>query len=117
MPTNLKIDYLEFPAEDFVAVQAFYEQAFEWKFTPYGSDYLAFTDGKMDGGFYRSPLQSSPAAGAVLVVFYAADLEATYRRVVSAGAKIVQEIFAFPGGRRFQFADPHGNELAVWSER
>ncbi|MCL5974973.1 MAG: VOC family protein, partial [Gammaproteobacteria bacterium] len=30
--------------------------------------------------------------------------------------KIPQVIFSFPGGRRFHFTDPNGNEYAVWSE-
>jgi predicted enzyme related to lactoylglutathione lyase len=61
-------------------------------------------------------LQSSTANGAALVVLYAADLEGTRQRVIDGGGEIVRDIFTFPGGRRFHFADPNGNELAVWSE-
>jgi len=116
MPTDKKIDYLELPARDFDAVQSFYKQAFEWSFTDYGPDYTAFTDGKINGGFYKSDLRSSTENGAALIVLYAVDLERTRETVVSSGGKVVKEIFSFPGGRRFHFSDPHGNELAAWSD-
>ena len=117
MPIDQKIDYLEFPARDFDAVQAFYERAFEWSFTDYGPDYRAFTDGKLDGGFYKSEHKSSTANGAALVVIYTLDLEQTLEAVLASGGEVVKEIFSFPGGRRFHFVDPHGNELAVWSDQ
>ncbi|MEM7355890.1 MAG: VOC family protein [Acidobacteriota bacterium] len=117
MQTDQKIDYLEFPADDFDAVQAFYEKAFQWRFTDYGPEYRAFNDGKLDGGFHKSPLPSTQATGGVLVVLYARDLEQTLETVLASGGTIVKDPFAFPGGRRFHFADPHGNELAVWSDR
>jgi len=116
MPADQKIDYLEFPGRDFDSVQAFYEQAFNWTFTDYGPEYRAFTDEKMNGGFYKSTLQSNTENGAALVVLYASDLDKTRSTVIACGGKIVKEIFSFPGGRRFQFADPAGNELAVWSD-
>jgi predicted enzyme related to lactoylglutathione lyase len=50
-------------------------------------------------------------------VIYAADLEAQEKQVKQAGGAIVQPIFSFPGGRRFHFTDPSGNELAVWSDK
>jgi predicted enzyme related to lactoylglutathione lyase len=112
-----KIDYVEFPARDFDLIQSFYEQAFDWKFTDYGPEYRAFSDGKLNGGFYRSENQSTTANGAALVILYAADLERARDAVVSSGGAIVKEIFSFPGGRRFQFTDPSGNELGVWSDR
>ena len=117
MPTDQKIDYLELPARDFDAVQGFYEKAFAWSFTDYGPDYRAFNDGKLDGGFYKSDKCSSTANGAALIILYAEELEKIHDRVVASGGRIVQEIFAFPGGRRFHFADPNGNELAVWSDK
>ena len=112
-----KIDYLEFWAGDFDAVQAFYEATFGWTFTDYGPEYRAFSDGKLDGGFRFGDKKALADEGAPLVVLYAADLEATRDKVVAAGGTILKDIFSFPGGRRFQFADPHGNELAVWSDR
>jgi uncharacterized protein len=117
MQNDSSIDYLEFPARDLDAAQAFYEQAFGWSFTDYGPDYRSFTDGTMNGGFYRADAQSSTANGAALVVVYAADLEATRERLLSSGGTLAKDIFSFPGGRRFHFNDPNGNELAAWSDR
>jgi len=117
MQDDQKIDYVEYPAQDLDAVQSFYEAAFGWSFTDYGPEYRAFSDGKLDGGFYKSDLSSSTVHGAALVVLYASDIEQTERQVASAGGTIVKEIFPFPGGRRFHFADPNGNELAVWSDK
>ena len=117
MLDDQKIDYIEWPAGDFDAVQSFYEKAFSWSFTDYGPEYRAFTDGTMNGGFYKSEQRSSAENGAALVVVYAANLEETMAAVTSAGGTLVKAIFSFPGGRRFQFTDPHGNELAVWSDR
>lgn len=115
-PVDQKVDYVEFPAADFDAVEKFYSAAFNWTFTDYGPEYRAFTDDKVDGGFYKSDLVSSTKSGSVLVILYASDLEATRDKVVKCGGKLTLDIFSFPGGRRFQFADPHGNELAVWSD-
>lgn len=114
--SDLKLDYIEFHASDMGAVQAFYEQVFDWKFTSYGPDYLAFDDGQCDGGFRRGDGQARSGQGAPLVVFYAKDLEGTRDKVIAAGGTIHVDIFDFPGGRRFHFLDPHGNELGVWSD-
>lgn len=112
-----KLDYIELPATNFDAVEQFYSTAFNWQFVDYGSQYRAFHDHKLDGGFYQSPLVSSPDTGGALVIIYALDLESTRERVVAAGGSISRDIFSFPGGRRFQFRDPHGNELGVWSDQ
>lgn len=111
-----KIDYIEFAASDFDAIQAFYEKAFGWTFVDYGPEYRAFNDGKLDGGFRHAEERATTASGSALVILYAKDLEATRDKVVASGGRIIEDIFSFPGGRRFQFADPHGNELAVWSD-
>jgi predicted enzyme related to lactoylglutathione lyase len=116
MQIDQKIDYIEFPGEDFDAIQAFYEKAFQWSFMDYGPEYRSFTDEKLTGGFYKSELRSTRDAGSALIVLYAADLEKTRDNVVASGGSILMDIFSFPGGRRFHFADPHGNELAVWSD-
>lgn len=108
-----KIDYIEWPAGDLSAVKTFYGQAFGWTFTDYGPDYAAFEGQGADGGF-ATPQDG--AAAKPLVVLYAHDLEAMLARVTAAGGAITRPIFAFPGGRRFHFTDPSGNELAVWSE-
>lgn len=116
MSQDLKVDYLEIPGSNFDALEAFYSDVFEWTFTDYGPEYRSFTDGKMNGGFYASELQSRVENGSTLIVFYARDLEETLEKVKKAGGRITRDIFSFPGGRRFHFNDPHGNELAVWSE-
>ena len=111
-----RIDYVELPSADLARSRAFYGAAFGWRFTEYGPDYLAFDDGRLEGGFARSDAVS-PAPGGALVILYADDLEAVRDAVEAAGGRIVTEPFAFPSGRRFHFADPDGHELAVWSER
>ena len=105
-----KLDYLEMPGGDLPGVKAFYAEAFSWRFTDYGPDYAAFSEG-LDGGFYTGGADAKP-----LPVLYSADLEATLAKVTAAGAEITRPIFAFPGGQRFHFRDPAGNELAVWGE-
>jgi uncharacterized protein len=113
-PTNGQMDYIEFPATDISATKNFYSNVFGWKFTDYGPGYTSFEDGRMAGGFNKE-LQVAP--GGPLVVLYGSDLEIVEAKVKAAGGKIVKEPFSFPGGRRFHFADPNGNELAVWSEK
>ena len=117
MPTDQRIDYVEFPADDFDPIESFYSTTFGWTFTDYGPEYRSFSDGELNGGFFKSRLQSSTANGAALIVLFANDLEATRAKVVANGGSICREIFSFPGGRRFQFLDPHGNELGVWSDK
>ena len=117
MQSENKIDYIEIPARDPAAVRRFFEDLFGWTFEDYGPDYCAFNDGRLAGGFYRAEAAASVAAGSVLVVFYSEDLETAVQRVRDAGGRISKAIFAFPGGRRFHFEDPCGNEYATWSER
>ncbi len=107
-----KIDYVEFPGTNLPATKAFYGSAFGWIFTDYGPDYTAFERQGTDGGFVSDP-SGKPAKP--LVVLYAHDLEGMEARMRQAGGTLVKPIFAFPGGRRFHFRDPSGNELAVWS--
>lgn len=95
-------------------MKAFYGAAFGWSFVDYGDAYTSFTDGRMNGGFRK---EDAVAPGGPLVIVYALDLEGARTRVTDAGGRVVVPIFAFPGGRRFHFADPSGNVLAVWSER
>ncbi|HEX8797921.1 MAG TPA: VOC family protein, partial [Terriglobales bacterium] len=110
---NLQMDYIEFPASDIEATKRFYNSVFGWTFTDYGPNYTSFHDGRLAGGFTMS---AKPVKGGPLVVLYAKAFEDTRQKVVAAGGEIVVETFEFPGGRRFHFADPNGNELAVWSE-
>jgi predicted enzyme related to lactoylglutathione lyase len=107
-----QIDYIELPASDIEGTKTFYHSVFGWKFEDYGPDYTSFHDGRIGGGFAKSP---APGTG-VLLVIYSTDLDAVQQSIQAAGGKIVKETFSFPGGRRFHFADPNGNELAVWSE-
>ncbi len=110
---NHTMDYVEFEVTDLERSKAFYGRAFDFKFTDYGPNYCAFTDGRLDGGF--STLGEPRPAGGPLIVIYADALEATQQRVEDAGGRIVKPIFSFPGGRRFHFEDPGGYQLAVWS--
>jgi predicted enzyme related to lactoylglutathione lyase len=107
-----KVDYVELPATALPAAKAFYEGAFGWRFTDYGPSYAAFDEG-LDGGLQSDPSERRPLP---LVILYAHDLEAMEARVRAAGGTILRPIYSFPGGRRFHFRDPSGNELAVWSE-
>jgi predicted enzyme related to lactoylglutathione lyase len=107
-----KIDYVEWPAGDLPALKQFYEQAFGWTFVDYGPAYAAMNEG-LDGGFNAD---AGDATAKPLVVLYAHDIEAMAAKVGAAGGVITRPIFDFPGGRRFHFTDPSGNELAVWSE-
>ncbi|OYW33146.1 MAG: glyoxalase [Methyloversatilis sp. 12-65-5] len=116
MPAHEKINYVEYPARDVGATKRFFQDAFGWVFEDYGPDYAAFSGQGLDGGFYTSDLVADTRQGSALIVFYSADLERTLAKVVAAGGKVVRPVFAFPGGRRFHFAEPSGNEFAVWSE-
>ncbi|MFT5135731.1 MAG: putative enzyme related to lactoylglutathione lyase/broad specificity phosphatase PhoE [Arenicella sp.] len=116
MPQHEKINYLEYAAKDIEATKAFFSKTFGWTFEDYGPDYAAFENQGVNGGFYRADKSSSVAKGAALTVFYSKALEATESKVVAAGGVISTAIFDFPGGRRFHFIEPSGNEFAVWGE-
>ncbi len=116
MPKHEKLNYLELPARDLVATKTFFTNVFGWVFTDYGPEYTAFDDQGLEGGFYRADLVSRSDQGAALPVFYSADLEQTLAKVEAAGGTVIKPIFDFPGGRRFHFTEPSGNEFAVWSE-
>jgi len=111
-----EVDYIEFSVTDMAQSQRFYAAAFDWQFNDYGPEYAGIR--KRQGGEVGGlRVQSEVAAGGPLVILYSDDLEGTLARVQDAGGQITQEIFDFPGGRRFHFMDPSGNELAVWSAR
>ncbi|WP_339726843.1 VOC family protein [uncultured Gimesia sp.] len=116
MPAHEKINYVEFPSNDLPATKAFFEAAFGWTFTDYGPEYTAFSDEGLDGGFFKADLCSTTSNGGALIVFFSQRLEETQTKVEAAGGKIIRPIFSFPGGRRFQFTEPSGNEFAVWSD-
>ena len=116
MNLHEKINYVELPANDLAATKAFFESVFGWSFTDYGPEYTAFENQGLDGGFFQSDLASSTEKGAALIVFYSNQLEATLAKVEKAGGSILRPIYSFPGGRRFHFTEPSGNEFAVWGE-
>jgi predicted enzyme related to lactoylglutathione lyase len=114
MLKNLKLNYVEFPARDIPATKEFFEDAFGWNFTDYGDDYTAFANEGLDGGFYKSDLSSLASNGSALLVLLTDDLEQAQSNVELSGGKISTPIFSFPGGSRFHFIEPSGNEFAVW---
>jgi predicted enzyme related to lactoylglutathione lyase len=114
MPKNLKLNYVEFPAKDIPATKKFFEDAFGWSFTDYGPDYTSFANEGLDGGFYKSDLSSLASNGSALLVLLTDDLEQAQSTVESFGGNISTPIFSFPGGSRFHFIEPSGNEFAVW---
>ena len=109
------IDYVEFTVRDLGEAKRFYTAAFGWAFNDYGPEYAGIQgkDGEVGGLHQATQLRR----GGPLVILYSDNLEATLATVRSAGGTVVQEPFSFPGGRRFHFTDPSGNELAVWSAR
>jgi predicted enzyme related to lactoylglutathione lyase len=109
-----RVDYIEFLTTNMEETKRFYSEVFGWEFTDYGPDYTSFTDGRLAGGFTVAP---EVTAGGPLVVVYSTNLAEIEARVRQNEGQIVREIFEFPGGRRFHFTDPSGNELAVWSDR
>ena len=117
MNTHEKLNYVEFPAKDLGATRAFFKQAFAWEFEDYGPDYIAFSNEGLDGGFYRSELTSQSQQGAALLVFYSRQLDRTQAKIEKAGGLIIKPVFDFPGGRRFHFSEPSGNEFAVWTDK
>ncbi|MCF2517513.1 VOC family protein [Dyadobacter sp. CY351] len=107
-----QIQYIEFLSKDLAKVKQFYSESFDWTFTDYGPEYTAFSGDYVDGGFTIG----MPVRGSILVILYSDDIESTKKKVLKAGGVLTQDIFEFPGGKRFQFTDPDDNELAVWSE-
>ncbi|WP_448620460.1 VOC family protein [Geodermatophilus sp. URMC 65] len=112
------IDHIEITVTDLAEAKRFYADAFGWEFTDYGPQYAGIRDGS--GG--SAPEVGGLAAGTEvrpggpLVLLYSADLDQTLEAVTSAGGRVVNGPYAFPGGRRFHFQDTSGNELGVWSE-
>ena len=116
MPTHHKIDYIELTSPRPEVTRSFFEQVFGWRFEEF-DDYLAFHGAGLDGGISRSDQLSRVEKGCPLIVFYSLDIEASEQLVCRHGATIVIPCFSFPGGRRFHFTEPAGNEFAIWSDR
>jgi len=109
------IDYVELAAPDLDAARAFYSAAFDWEFNDYGGGYAGIRASGGDGEVGGLNPSGRVGSGGVLVLLYSDDLDATAARVRDAGGTIAQEPYGFPGGRRFHFRDPAGNELGVWA--
>ncbi|HEX8526654.1 VOC family protein [Allosphingosinicella sp.] len=105
-----RLNYVELPVSDVPAARGFYEAAFGWTMTAFGPTYAATLTGDTDVGLQGD---GSEATKAPLPVIEVPELEATLAAVERAGGTIVRTIFAFPGGRRFHFLDPSGNEVAA----
>ncbi len=108
-----RLDYIEFPSTSRERTSAFFRAAFGWGRVSYGPDYDAVTEAGIDGGID----QSAGRVAATMAVVRTDDLDAAEARVLAAGGVITQPQFDFPGGRRFHFREPGGNELAVYIER
>lgn len=108
-----RIDYIEFPSTDRAKSSAFFTTAFGWGTTSYGPDYDGLEDAGIDGGID----QSEDRVSATMAIIRTEDIDDAERRVIAAGGVITREQFDFPGGRRFHFREPGGNELAVWVPR
>ena len=116
MSQHEKIDYVELPARDLSATKLFFSRVFDWSFVDYGTDYCAFFNAGLNGGFFQSEQVANTQQGSALIVFYSKSLQQTRQKVLDAGGTITKPVFLFPGGHRFHFSDPNGNEYAVWSD-
>ncbi|MCP3689623.1 MAG: VOC family protein [Gammaproteobacteria bacterium] len=116
MKDHEKVNYVELPAKDIPATKQFFTEVFGWSFQDYGPEYTAFDNQGIDGGFFKAESCSSTDNGAALIIFYSDNLEATLAKIEKSNGAIIRPIFSFPGGRRFHFTDPGGNEFAVWSD-
>ncbi|GEK21795.1 VOC family protein [Cellulomonas xylanilytica] len=114
-PTHHTLDYVEIAAPDLPAAVDFYARAFGWQFTHYGPGYAGIRAADGDGEVGGLSADGVPGTGGPLVLLFSADLDATVDAVVAAGGTVVNGPYAFPGGRRFHFHDPAGNELGVWA--
>lgn len=111
------INYIEFAVTDMAATRAFFAAAFGWEFNEYGPEYTGIRKLGEEGEVGGLRLETEVKPGGPLVILYSENLEASQQAVEQAGGRITAPIFAFPGGRRFQFLDPDGTELAVWSDQ
>ena len=115
--THHAIDYVELTVPDLAEAKRFYAEAFGWEFTDYGPAYSGIRDASGErevGGLRTDP--EGPRPGGPLVLLFSADLDATVTAVEAAGGRVIEGPYDFPGGRRFHFRDPAGNELGAWAE-
>ncbi len=113
--THHHFNYIELPASDLAAMKSFYGKAFDWTFQDWGDTYVAIKGAGVDGGFDAASAGRAPSNQGTLVILHSDDLIASEKSVSDAGGVISVPAFDFPGGRRFHFTDPSGNELGVWS--
>lgn len=116
MKEHEKINYVEFSAKDLDKTKKFFSAVFGWKFIDYGPEYCAFSEQGLEGGFYKGESYNQSSNGGALLIFYSSNIEATQVKIINNGGSIIRPIFDFPGGCRFHFTEPSGNEFAVWSE-
>ena len=106
-----RINFIELPAKDLAVARDFYSGVFGWSLTDFGPSYSCTMTGDVDLGLQGDGAEATASPLAVIAV---ENLEGALEAVVKAGGKITRPIFGFPGGRRFHFLDPNGNELAAW---
>ena len=111
---NNQINNVEFKAKDIEKIKTFYSESFNWVFTDYGPTYVAFSESGLEGGFEKT---EEDIVNGVLIVLFHENLTEVKNKIIQNGGEISKDIFSFPGGKRFQFIDPSGNELAVWSDK
>ncbi len=116
MSDHHKFHYIELPASDVDEMKAFYGNAFGWTFKDWGREYVEIQGAGVEGGFDASSGDRKPSNQGALVILFSNDLEATRQAVINNGGRVSVETFEFPGGRRFHFTDPSGNELAIWTK-
>ena len=107
------VDFFEIPVLDMAGAKAFYAAAFGWTFKDWGAEYADIQGAGLAGGLRL--VTATPTTSGPLIIIYSDDLAASERAVTAAGATITER-HEFPGGKRFQFVDPGGCELAVWTK-
>ena len=116
MNKHEKMNYVEFPANNLMATKTFFENTFGWAFEDFGSEYTSFNNETLGGGFFKAKEASKQVNGGALIVFFSENIEKTQAKIEACGGVITQKTFEFPGGKRFHFEEPSGNEFAVWGE-
>lgn len=113
--THNALNYIELPSTNNVEMKAFYGKAFRWTFQDWGETYVAIHGAGVEGGFDQASGDRQPSNQGALVILYSEDLKASEMAVRDAGGEISVPPYSFPGGQRFHFTDPSGNELAIWT--
>ena len=110
------IDYVELAVDDLGQATAFYGRALGWTFTDYGGEYAGIQDPARPGHEFGglNPHPATSRGDGVLALVRSDDVDGALAGVLAAGGRIHIELHAYPGGRRFMFADPWGNILGVY---